>query len=178
MAKKQTRRSISIRGVTYNHLRDYCAGVDLSMSDFIEQRIAEFFERNKVTVAPAAPRLTIAPPHDKRSAPLAPRPLAAASPIRPAVNPAANRAAPRVAPAPAAPRPIPASSSIVARNPMPVAALRSVPAAAPTPPPARPVASAAAASGRPAPTPAREVLKERATVPKARDSTDYRALRF
>ena len=43
MAKVQTRRSISVRGSTYALLRDYCAGASLSMSDFVEQRIVEFF---------------------------------------------------------------------------------------------------------------------------------------
>ena len=44
MAKKQTRRSISVRGSTYYRLREYCDGAGASMSDFIEQRIAEHLQ--------------------------------------------------------------------------------------------------------------------------------------
>jgi hypothetical protein len=44
MAKKQTRRSVSIRGTTYEQVREYCERHGLSMSEFMEQRIALFFE--------------------------------------------------------------------------------------------------------------------------------------
>ena len=43
MAKKQTRRSVSIRGTTYAQIRAYCERQGLSMSEFVEQRIAAFF---------------------------------------------------------------------------------------------------------------------------------------
>ena len=43
MAKKQTRRSVSIRGSTYELIRQYCEQNDISMSEFVEERIAEFF---------------------------------------------------------------------------------------------------------------------------------------
>lgn len=43
MAKKQTRRSVSIRGATYELIRQYCEQNGLSMSEFVEERIAEFF---------------------------------------------------------------------------------------------------------------------------------------
>ncbi len=43
MAKKQTRRSVSIRGSTYELIRKHCEQNDLSMSLFVEERIAEFF---------------------------------------------------------------------------------------------------------------------------------------
>lgn len=42
MAKKQTRRSVSIRGATYETLRAYCEGHSVSMSEFVEERIASF----------------------------------------------------------------------------------------------------------------------------------------
>ena len=45
--KKQTRRSVSIRGTTYDRLRDHCAKTGLSMSDFVEQLLAEFFAGTK-----------------------------------------------------------------------------------------------------------------------------------
>lgn len=48
MAKKQTRRSISVCGTTYGRLRDYVAAADLggglSMSSFVEDRIEEWFK--------------------------------------------------------------------------------------------------------------------------------------
>lgn len=43
MAKKQTRRSVSIRGATYEQIRKYCERNGLSMSEFVEDRIAIFF---------------------------------------------------------------------------------------------------------------------------------------
>jgi len=43
MSKKQTRRSISVRGSTYETVRSYCERQGLSMSEFIEERIAGFF---------------------------------------------------------------------------------------------------------------------------------------
>jgi hypothetical protein len=43
MAKKQTRRSVSIRGSTYEQIRKYCERNDISMSEFVEARIASFF---------------------------------------------------------------------------------------------------------------------------------------
>ncbi len=41
MAKKQSRRSISLRGATYTAIRLDCAARDLSLSDYIEQLIAD-----------------------------------------------------------------------------------------------------------------------------------------
>ena len=43
MAKKQTRRSVSIRGSTYDQIRKYCERNELSMSEFVENQIAHFF---------------------------------------------------------------------------------------------------------------------------------------
>ena len=43
MAKKQSRRSVSIRGVTYGQIRRFCERNELSMSEFVEERIASFF---------------------------------------------------------------------------------------------------------------------------------------
>lgn len=46
MGKVQTRRSISIKGITYQRLKDYCDEHDLSCSGFIEELIAERLEEN------------------------------------------------------------------------------------------------------------------------------------
>lgn len=84
--RKQTRRSISVRGTTYNQLRDHCAGASISMSDFIEQRIADFFVTLGRSLPPPVVRAPA--PHEK------PRP---AAPVRKAI------ATPVVHP----PRPVP-----------------------------------------------------------------------
>ena len=173
MAKKQTRRSISVRGVTYNQLRDHCAGASISMSDFIEQRIADFFAENPMPAG--VPVVVAAPPPPARPSAPAPR-LVEKKPA-----PAA-RVEP-VLPAPA-PRAVPSSSTI--NRPVPVAARRAV-----SPPPhvsspiaqivSAPIAAtnhAHGAVGRPAPTPAANVLKERLTPAAPRDAKDYRAIRF
>ena len=41
MAKRQTRRSISVKGITYQRLKDYCETEDVSVSGFLERIIAE-----------------------------------------------------------------------------------------------------------------------------------------
>jgi len=50
MAKIQTRRSISIRGTTYATVRAFCDEAELSMSQFIEARMAEFFGEDVVSL--------------------------------------------------------------------------------------------------------------------------------
>ena len=49
MAKKQTRRSVSLSRSTYERLRAFCETNNLSMSEFVETRIGDFLGR------PAAP---------------------------------------------------------------------------------------------------------------------------
>lgn len=41
MTKKKTRRSISIKGITYQRLKNYCNAQDCSMSGYLEEIIAE-----------------------------------------------------------------------------------------------------------------------------------------
>ena len=105
MSKKQTRRSISVRGTTYEALRNYCELHDRSMSDLVEEKLAAVLSQ-----APVA---------------------AAARPQR--------------------------SRTIAAK-------LVRAPAAAQKP----------KSVGRPAPTPARELVPERVNAPKG----DYRVIRF
>lgn len=64
MAKKQTRRSVSIRGSTYDRIRSYCENEDISMSEFVEGRISSFFEGAlpPLPVAEAPKRETERPP--------------------------------------------------------------------------------------------------------------------
>ncbi len=115
MAKKQTRRSISVRGVTYERLRNYVAaasiGGGLSMSDFVEQRIAEWFAANpeaaRAANAPAVQHRVVAaaqkmaPPVARaRAAALAVHPVRHIDPATVKVRPGSDdRAKSRPAPA-------------------------------------------------------------------------------
>lgn len=57
MAKKQTRRSISVSKDTYERLKAYCETNDLSMSQFVEQRVGDFLGRNdRRTIRDESPR--------------------------------------------------------------------------------------------------------------------------
>jgi len=42
MAKKQSRRSISVSRVTYERLKSYCETNGISMSQFVERRVGDF----------------------------------------------------------------------------------------------------------------------------------------
>ncbi len=53
MAAKQTRRSISVRGTTYDNLRQYCAEQDISMSEVVEEQIAKLLSRPSAAGRPA-----------------------------------------------------------------------------------------------------------------------------
>ncbi len=45
MAKKQTRRSISVSRNTYERLKSYCETNGISMSQFVERRVGDFLGR-------------------------------------------------------------------------------------------------------------------------------------
>ena len=78
MAKKQSRRSISLSRSTYERLRSYCETNGISMSQFVEHRVGDFLGRS-----------------------LRPRPdVAAAEPVE-----SAPQGVPQVVAAPAQPRP-------------------------------------------------------------------------
>ena len=51
MAKKQTRRSVSLSRMTYERLKSFCELNDVSMSEFVETRIGDFLGRPKRTVS-------------------------------------------------------------------------------------------------------------------------------
>ncbi len=50
MAKRQTRRSISVKGITYQRLKNYCEDQNLSVSGFLESVIAEQLDAANVPV--------------------------------------------------------------------------------------------------------------------------------
>jgi hypothetical protein len=64
MAKRQTRRSISVKGLTYQRLKDYCDAHDRSISGFLEDLIAEKLDALGVP-APTVLR-PLSPPASKK----------------------------------------------------------------------------------------------------------------
>lgn len=50
MAKRQTRRSISVKGITYQRLKNYCEDQNLSVSGYLESIIAERLDAANVPV--------------------------------------------------------------------------------------------------------------------------------
>jgi hypothetical protein len=87
MATKQTRRSISVRGATYESLRQYCQENNRSMSDIVEEQLAALLGgKAKPAPLPARP---------------APRPRTVANKVvvraepRPSTSKAEGRPAPR-----------------------------------------------------------------------------------
>ena len=72
MAKKQTRRSISVSRVTYERLKSFCEANNISMSQFVEARVGESLgdiSDGATTIIPVQPRPTMPAPR-----PLAPVP--------------------------------------------------------------------------------------------------------
>ncbi|MEO6775127.1 MAG: hypothetical protein ABI467_19340 [Kofleriaceae bacterium] len=97
MAKKQTRRSISVSRTTYERLKAFCEANNVSMSQFVETRVGDFLGEGSVMVTPivpAAPR-----PAPTPSAPRLPLPAPIKSESRP------------VQAAPVAPQQVPMTSA-------------------------------------------------------------------
>ena|SRR5687768_13196452 len=79
MAKKQTRRSISVSRATYERLKSFCETQGISMSQIVENEVNEMLSHANVPgveslpprapIAPTPPRATMAPP----PRPIAPR---------------------------------------------------------------------------------------------------------
>jgi hypothetical protein len=105
MAKKQTRRSISVSRTTYERLKAFCETNHISMSQLVETRVNDFLGPNETGAMP----MVAVDPRERAGAsmvgsglgaPGAPRPVAA----RPLVPTAAPKPVdPRPQPAPAAP---------------------------------------------------------------------------
>lgn len=77
MAKKQTRRSISVSRTTYERLKAFCEANNISMSQLVETRVNDFLGEGSVIIpasnpTPMAPRPTM---------PSAPRPTSIGSSI-------------------------------------------------------------------------------------------------
>jgi hypothetical protein len=82
MAKKQTRRSISVSRTTYERLKAFCEANNISMSQFVETRVGDFLGSNDgmTTLIPTTPRPMPSP---------APRPVPSAPP-KPETRPSAQ----------------------------------------------------------------------------------------
>ena len=93
MAKKQTRRSISVSRTTYERLKAFCEANNISMSQFVETRVNDFLGEGDV------------------AAELRCRRHAACPRCRPAVRPQRRVDAPPSAPRSAAPSSSQATSS-------------------------------------------------------------------
>lgn len=107
MAKKQTRRSISVSRSTYERLKAFCEANNISMSQLVETRVNDFLGENGVVQAPSqpqpsTPRPAVAPPVPARAlsvlssvAPAAPRPFAEPPRVSapPAITPMTSSAA-------------------------------------------------------------------------------------
>lgn len=50
MAKRQTRRSISVKGITYQRLKNFCEDNNVSVSGYLEQIIADKLDAQNVPV--------------------------------------------------------------------------------------------------------------------------------
>lgn len=80
MAKKQTRRSISVSRTTYERLKAFCETNNISMSQLVETRVNDYLGGD----APpqSAPAMTMSsPPMAPRV--IAPRPMMQSAPARP-----------------------------------------------------------------------------------------------
>lgn len=102
MAKKQTRRSISVSRTTYERLKAFCESNNISMSQFVETRVGDFLGQSEGTTTVEV---------DSTRRPVAPRPQPAPGSLpRPAPVPSKSEtSAPR--PAALAPQPVPMTSA-------------------------------------------------------------------
>ena len=109
MAKKQTRRSISVSRTTYERLKAFCEANNVSMSQFVETRVGDFLGEGE-----ARPTLSIterpAQTAPRPVAPVAPRPVAPIAPAAPAIKSETRPVAPAPVAAPAA-QPVPMTSA-------------------------------------------------------------------
>jgi hypothetical protein len=111
MAKKQTRRSISVSRVTYERLKAFCETNGISMSQFVETRVGDFLgdhgttsvvpsQRPTLPTLPGLPAKPVAPKAETRpSAPSIPLTSAAArfavEPPPPVIKPKQEQPAPK-----------------------------------------------------------------------------------
>jgi hypothetical protein len=94
MAKKQTRRSISVSRTTYERLKAFCETNNISMSQFVETRVGDFLGGESTTVViPTQPRPSVPVPAKPASPSPAKSETLGAAPA-PAVRPAPQQQVP------------------------------------------------------------------------------------
>jgi hypothetical protein len=87
MAKKQTRRSISVSRTTYERLKAFCEANNISMSQLVETRVNDFLGEGSVIIPASNP----SPPTGmgpRPTMPSAPRPTSIGSSIGSGSSPA------------------------------------------------------------------------------------------
>ncbi len=84
MAKKQTRRSISVSRTTYERLKAFCESNNISMSQLVETRVNDFLGEGSATVVPAQ-----TPNRPTMPAPARPMPSSQPSPVKSSTDAAA-----------------------------------------------------------------------------------------
>jgi hypothetical protein len=90
MAKKQTRRSISVSRTTYERLKAFCEANGTSMSQFVEGRVGDVLATVHVPVPAPVPQVVVRPePAPVRVAAPPPRPVAPPPPAAPKREPVA-----------------------------------------------------------------------------------------
>jgi hypothetical protein len=72
MAKKQTRRSISVSRGTYERLKAYCETNQISMSQFVERRVGDYLGRSGTSSVQPAASVPSAPARQATPPPAAP----------------------------------------------------------------------------------------------------------
>jgi hypothetical protein len=120
MAKKQTRRSISVSRTTYERLKAFCETNNISMSQFVETRVGDFLGQNDgpgtvdiirpslprpAAPAPAKPALPVNKPETRPATAPAPQPVPmtsaaarfAVEPPPPVIKPKQEQPAPKPA---------------------------------------------------------------------------------
>jgi hypothetical protein len=120
MAKKQTRRSISVSRTTYERLKAFCETNNISMSQLVETQVNDFLGTGDVApvtpsvpVRPVAPRPVMAPP---------PRPVEA-RPVVSSLSPGSPGITSAPVSAPIATQPVPMTSAaarFVVEPPLPI----------------------------------------------------------
>jgi hypothetical protein len=129
MAKKQTRRSISVSRATYERLKSFCETNNISMSQFVETRVGDFLGQPLVGPSPSPTGVTSILPAQPRTAfP----PVQAAKPVLPTAPKLEPRPAPPVIPMTSA------AARFAVEPPPPVIKRRDVEEPAPKPSEKRP----------------------------------------
>ena len=78
MAKKQTRRSISVSRTTYERLKAFCEANNISMSQLVETRVNDFLGEGTTTITPRP-----TPPSQPRPLPTSSSVPTATTPVKP-----------------------------------------------------------------------------------------------